>query len=73
MRPPTGGKFMKPFAHFDRNTGTLRFETLRDMRNARIGEQREIPLFTYADIEELQQQIRKLERKNAKVDGIELQ
>lgn len=39
-------KTMKPFAYFNRDTSALRFETARDLRNARLGEQREIPLYT---------------------------
>ena len=54
---------MKPFAYFNRDTSALRFETVRNLRNARIGEPREIPLFTYQDVEVLQQEIRRLEKE----------
>jgi DNA-binding CsgD family transcriptional regulator len=37
---------MKPFAYFNKDTSALRFETVRDLRNSRIGEPREIPLYT---------------------------
>jgi len=54
---------MKPFAYFNKDTSALRFETVRNLRNARIGEPREIPLFTYQDVEVLQQEIRRLEKE----------
>lgn len=37
---------MKPFCYFNRDTGWVRFETLRELRQSRTGEQREIPLYT---------------------------
>lgn len=69
---------MKPFAYFDRNTGALRFETLRDMRNARLGEQREIPLFTNEEVDGMAREIRRLERaldkeRSKALNGAELQ
>lgn len=69
---------MKPFAYYSRENGLLRFETLRDLRNSRIGEQREIPLFTMEDIDGMAREIRRLERelikeKQRPLDGTESQ
>jgi DNA-binding CsgD family transcriptional regulator len=61
---------MKPFAYFDRNTTSLRFETVRDMRNSRVGEPREVPLFTYQDLEALQREIIRLEKQLAEKEGV---
>jgi hypothetical protein len=60
MRPPLE-TIVKPFAYFDRNTGTLRFETLRDLRKARIGEPREIPIYTSEQVDSLKAEIVRLE------------
>jgi DNA-binding CsgD family transcriptional regulator len=61
---------MKPFAYFDRNTTSLRFETVRDMRNSRVGEPREVRLFTYQDLEALQREIIRLEKQLAEKEGV---
>jgi hypothetical protein len=61
---------MKPFAFFDRNTGALRFETLRELRNARLGEPREIPLFTGEEVVRLAGEVKRLELELRNAKGI---
>jgi DNA-binding CsgD family transcriptional regulator len=59
----------KPFAYFDRNTSSLRFETARDLRNARIGEPREIALYTGEQIQQELLELRtELERIKASLN-----
>jgi hypothetical protein len=50
----------KPFAFFNRDNGSLRFETLRELRNARIGEPREISLYTQEQVDTLLNEIKGL-------------